>query len=346
MADHGSGAASGGSGLLGTIAAVAVLAVSASKVSASPVAAAPDDSTESVGSALPPPAPGVVGKVDAYQRSKPPLSFVVGVVKKFGDDRGGKLAALVAYYGFFSLFPAMLALVTVLGFVLEGRDDLRADIADSALGQFPVIGDSIASSVSSPLTGSPVALVIGIAGALWAGMGAMQAAQDAMNDIWDVRHAELPSFLKKRLRSLMLLGTIGLLLIASAIVPQVIGALSSGVVTDVLVQIAAVVLDVGVFAVAFKVLTVAKDVTWSHVLPGAVVAGVVYAILQIVGRVYITNTVNGAQNTYGTFAIVIGLLSWMFLVAQVTMFAAEINVVRARRLWPRGLTTDALTPDR
>lgn len=345
MAESNSSDASSRSGLVGTLAAVAVLAVSASRVASASERASQPTATGANGIVLPEPGSGLKGKVDRYQRSNNPLAFVVGVIKKFGDDKGGKLAALVAYYGFFSLFPAMLALVTVLGFVLEGRDKLRQDIADSALGQFPVIGNQLSDTINNPLTGSPVALVIGIAGALWAGMGAMQAAQDAMNDIWDVRRSQMPNFFLKRFKSLILLGSIGVLLIATAVTPQVIAAVSSGIVSDVLVQFAAVALDIGVFAVAFRVLTVA-EVSWKEVLPGACIAGVVYAVLQIVGRVYITNTVNGAQNTYGTFALVIGLLSWMFLVAQVTMFAAEVNVVIARTLWPRSLTEDSLTPNR
>ncbi|MEO6123221.1 MAG: YihY/virulence factor BrkB family protein [Ilumatobacteraceae bacterium] len=343
MAEPDSRNGSSGSGLVGTLAAVAVLAVSAGRVASTPDPEAVPVATNGI--ILPEPASGLMGKVDRYQRSKNPLAFVVGVIKKFGDDKGGKLAALVAYYGFFSLFPAMLALVTVLGFVLEGRDDLRQRIAESALGQFPVIGDQLSDTINSPLSGSPIALTIGIAGALWAGMGAMQAAQDAMNDIWDVRHAQMPNFFLKRLKSLILLGTIGLLLIATAITPQIIGAVTSGIISDALVQLAAVALDIGVFAVAFRVLTVA-DLSWKDVLPGACIAGTIYAILQIVGRFYITNTVNGAQNTYGTFALVIGLLSWMFLVAQIMMLSAEVNSVIARRLWPRSLSVDSLTPNR
>ena len=349
MAVPGSRDGSSGSGIVGTLAAVAVLAVSAGKVSTTPDPAT--DPTPAIagvpanGILLPDPAPGLVGKVDHFQRSRKPLAFVVGVGKKFGDDKGGKLAALIAYYGFFSLFPAMLALVTVLGFALEGRDDLRQDIADSALGQFPVIGNELSQSVNNPLTGSPVALIIGLGGAIWAGMGAMQAAQDGMNQIWGVRHSQMPNFFRKRLKSLALLGTIGVLLIATAVTPQIIGAITSGIIADVLVQIAGVAINIGVFAIAFRVLTVAK-VSWSDVFPGACIAGTIYAILQLFGRLYITNTLNGAENTYGTFALVIGLLSWMFLVAQVTMLAAEVNVVRARTLWPRSLKEDSLTPNR
>src|SRR5207249_10216898 len=88
-------------------------------------------------------AQSLVGKLDAFQREHPWAGFPLAVVKKFGDDRGGYLAALIAYYGFFSLFPLLLVFVTGLFFVLAGNPALRGKIVNSALSQFPVIGQQI-----------------------------------------------------------------------------------------------------------------------------------------------------------------------------------------------------------
>src|SRR6266498_5469892 len=104
-----------------------------------------------------------IRRIDAFQQRHPALAFPFGVVKKFGDDQAGNLAALIAYYGFFSLFPLLLVFVTVLGFVLEGNSDLQDSILHSALAQFPVIGDQIRSNVHS-LSGSGLSLAVGIAG--------------------------------------------------------------------------------------------------------------------------------------------------------------------------------------
>jgi hypothetical protein len=103
------------------------------------------------------------------------------------------------------------------------------------------------------------------------------------------------------------------------------------------------VLNVGIFLLAFKVLT-DRPLGWRQLLPGAAVAGVAWAVLQGVGGYYVTRTVRGAGNTYGIFAVVIGLLSWLYLQAQMTILAAEVNVVRDKRLWPRSLTGRDLTP--
>ena len=74
-----------------------------------------------------------------------------------------------------------------------------------------------------------------------------------------------------------------------------------------------------------------------RVAPLAFVAGVGYMGLQLIGQWYLRRVINNAEDTYGTFAIVIGLLTWLYLQAQVTMLGAEVNVVAARHLWPRSL---------
>ncbi|HEX2030978.1 MAG TPA: YhjD/YihY/BrkB family envelope integrity protein, partial [Actinomycetota bacterium] len=150
----------------------------------------------------------LVEALDRYQRTHGWLGFPLGVFKKFSEDRAGQLAALVAYYGFFSLFPLMLVLVTVLGWVLAENPDLQKEILDSALRQFPVIGDQIGKNVGA-LEGTGVALGIGIAGALWAGLAGVKVAQNAMDQVWDVPVKTQPSFPKALLRAVLMLGTLG-----------------------------------------------------------------------------------------------------------------------------------------
>jgi YihY family inner membrane protein len=279
---------------------------------------------------------GFAGKVDLFQQRHAVLAFPMAVIRKFSDDRGGQGAALIAYYGFFSIFPAMLVFVTVLGFVLEGNDELRQDIADSALAQFPIIGDTIQSSVANPLTGSGVALVVGLATALWAGLGMMQAVQDAMNTVWNVERIEQPRFLAKRVRSLLMLILIGVLLIGSTVLAQLTTLAVSGEAAKVLLFCLTVGWSIGIFMVAFRLLT-AEDVSWGDVFAGACVAAVAYTALQLFGGLYIERVLDGASATYGTFAVVIGLLTWILLVATVTVLSAEVNVVEKRGLWPRSM---------
>src|SRR3954467_4601582 len=109
----------------------------------------------------------MVAAVDSWQRRHPLGGLPIAVAKKFGEDRASTLAALIAYYAFVSLFPLLLAFVSILGFVLEDNPSLRQDVIDTTLGRIPVIGAQLRDGVQ-PLTGSGVALAIGLAGALWA----------------------------------------------------------------------------------------------------------------------------------------------------------------------------------
>ena len=126
------------------------------------------------------------------------------MLKKFGEDRASNLAALIAYYAFFSLFPLLLALVSILGFVLDDNPSLREDVVDTALARIPVIGAQLRDDVQ-PLTGSGVALAVGLAGALWAGLGVTVALSRAFAEIWDMPRVEQPRGLKTRARGPALL---------------------------------------------------------------------------------------------------------------------------------------------
>ena len=280
-------------------------------------------------------------RLDAWQQRHTPLAFTVGVVKKFGDDRAGRQAALIAYFGFFSLFPLLLAITTIVSFVVSEQD--AAELQDSILAEIPIIGSQLTGGVNA-LEGSVPALVVGVALAIYAGLRCMLAAQEAMNAVWNVPRMDEPNWFAKRARSLALLGAMGLVFIASTaasqlvpLIPGVAGAARIGGIA------LALVVNFLLFLIAFYALTVGKP-PWRALVPGAAVGAVGYLLLQEVGRWYVDRTVKGAVDTYGTFAVVIGLLSWLYLVAQLFVFCAEVNVVAHRGLWPRSLFTSAATP--
>ncbi|HEX9312622.1 MAG TPA: YihY/virulence factor BrkB family protein [Actinomycetota bacterium] len=287
----------------------------------------------------------IVARVDAFQQRRRWTAFPYAVVKKFGDDQAGYLAALVAYYGFFSLFPLLLVFVSVLGLLLRGNPSLQQSILDSALRSFPVIGTDISKNIHS-ISGSGAALAVGIVGTLWAGLGVTQAAQNAMNVVWDVPRKDRPNFLFSRLRGLLLLAVLGTVVVASTFAGGFAASGGTNSVLDVLLRVAgllvSLLLNVVLFAVSYRVLT-SRDLSWRDVLPGAIVAAMLWTVLQTVGGYYVTHQLKGATNVYGTFAIVIGLLVWIYLGAQVTLLCAEINVVRVEHLWPRSLQEPPLS---
>src|SRR5436190_6939608 len=284
-------------------------------------------------------------RIDAFQRSHRPVAFLFGVLKKFSDDQAGNSAALVAYYGFFSLFPLLLVFVTVLGFVLRSNRSARAALVHSALNQFPVVGAQIGRNIHG-LSGSPIALGIGLIGALWAGLGAIRALETAMNQIWDVPGVDQPNFLRSVLRALLMLLVVGgSVLFSSVLSGSALGASTTSTGIRLIAILTSFVVNLGVFLLAFRILTV-RDVSWADVAPGAYIAAVGWVILQTLGGYYVGHQVASAGSTYGTFALVIGLLSWLYLASQVVFMAAEVNVVRVRALWPRGLQAPLTDADR
>jgi membrane protein len=276
--------------------------------------------------------------LDRRQQCSRRLAFPAAVLKKFGDDQAGQLAALIAYYGFVSLFPLLLVLVTVLGFVLQGDPGEQHKILNGALGQFPIVS---ANLKLHSLTGSGPALAIGVVGSLLAGMGVTGATQNAFNRIWSVPFKNRPDFFHARLRGLGMLAILGTLSIVSTTVAGFVGS-SSHAAPDVIAGVlVALVLNIALFMTAFKLLT-AVDVTWRDLIVGVIVAAVFWQLLQHLGGFYVDHELKHTQPLYGIFALVLGLLAWLYLGAQLTIFAAEINVVRYHRLWPRSFFSDQL----
>jgi YihY family inner membrane protein len=278
--------------------------------------------------------------LDRRQQRSRRLSFLAAVVKKFSDDQATQLGALIAYYGFLALFPLLLVFVTVLGFVLQGNPSAQESVLHSTLSQFPIIGNQLQSNIHS-LKGSGIALAIGLVGSLFAGLGITGAAQNAFNQVWYIPHKRRPNFLTWRLRGLGLLILLGVLSIISTAAAGYVTAQTAGAVEVIGGTLLALAVNLVLFFTAFRLLT-SKEVDTRDLIPGVIVGAVLWQILQHVGGYYVDHVVRHAKETSGLFAFVLGLLVWLYLGAQVTLLAAEINVVRARRLWPRSFFSDHL----
>jgi membrane protein len=284
----------------------------------------------------------MIGKVDDYQRRHRWLGVPLAVVYKFVDDQGSYLAALITYYGFLSLFPLLLVMSTVLGFVLPGNPGLQQQLIDSALAQFPIIGDQL-TSTAQPLRGSGFGLAVGIVVSLYGGLGVAVAAQNALNQVWGVPINKRPDPFRARLRSLLMLALLGL----GVLVTTVLSALAAGAGTvgaglGVGLRVLAIVVSVaaicGLFVLGFRALTV-RDVSVRDVLPGAIMSAVAWQILQSLGAFFVSHGLMGSTQVYGLFGIVLGLLAWIYLQATIIVLAAELNTVLSRRLYPRSLLT-------
>jgi membrane protein len=271
---------------------------------------------------------------DRAQQRRRWLAIPVAVIKKFGDDQGGGLAALVAYYAFFSLFPLLLVFLTILGYVLQGDPGAQQSIRQSVLSQFPLVGTKI--NVGQ-LHGSVIALVIGLVTSLLAGLGVTQAAQNAFDRVWAVPFKDRADFFRSRLRGLVLLVSLGLLFIVATLASGLVtGGLGKGWLVGVAGIGLSLLLNFGLFFATFRLMT-AAEIPSRDLRIGVIVAGVLWSLLQSLGGVYIGHVLKGQHGAYSEFGFVIALLVWLHLGAQMTLYAAEINVVLKRRLWPRSL---------
>lgn len=281
---------------------------------------------------------GVAEWLDRFQRRHRAAEFPIAVVYKYLDDFGTYLAALIAYYAFVSLFPLLLIFSTVLGIVLVGHPDLQQRVLDSALSEFPVVGGQL--SDPKRMGGGTVGLVIGILGSVYGGLGVAQALQYAMNTAWGVPRNRRPNPLLARGRSLLLVTTAGLAVIGTTVLSTVggIGVGSFGPALRLVALAASVALNAIVFIFVFQIAT-ARDLTVHQVAPGAIAAAIVWQLLQSFGVVYVEHVVRHASATNGVFALVLGLIAFLYLTAVAVVLSVEINVVRVDRLHPRALMT-------
>lgn len=276
----------------------------------------------------------IAKKLDAAQKATKPTSVAVATFKKFSEDKSTGLAAMIAFWAFFSIFPLLMVLVTILGFVLPAS--AKNNVLTHVAAMFPLLD---AKSITG-LTGTWWPLVAGGVTALWSGMGAVRTTQTAFNSVWEIPYHERPRLIEQILRSLWVLATIGLGLVLTTLISGLVTSTATGVNLGAAGRIGgyvlAIVLDVGLFVAAFRMLT-DREITTRDVLPGAILSGLVFFVLEQLSSFIIARHLKSAQSTYGHFATVITILWWFYLQALVTLLGAQLNVVLKERLHPRSL---------
>ncbi len=263
------------------------------------------------------------------RRSKASNTAVV-TLQNFRTHRTGRHAALIAHYGFLSVFPLLLVFTTILGFALQSRPKFRDDIINSAFNRIPIIGEQVGSSPQE-LKGNVLVLIFGLVVALWAGMRAFNVLQSALDDIAEVPLNGRRSFLLTRARSLLGILVVGGAQIATAVLTSLVAVSGVRVLHRVLLIVGTVLVNTVVIAAAYRWLCVRKF-GWREVAPGAIAGGIAFATLQIAGTVVVGRAISNANAVYGTFASVIALLTWLSLHALVALVGAELNhALPARR---------------
>ncbi len=286
------------------------------------------------------PAPAAVGlidrladHVDAAQRRIAPVAFAVAVAKRFSEDRGSQYGALLAYYGFFSVLPLLLLLTTIFDTVLAGNPELKQRVITTITDHFPVSGTTVTDNIGQ-LQGSGITLLVTALFVLYGALGVVNVAQDALNTMWGVPRFRWPVLWMRTLRSLAVIGIVGLTLLIAMVVGSVLAALDVGGVQRVLTIVVSIAINILALIVCFEVMTTIR-LGLRTVLRGAIAGGVGLYAVQVLGTWYMTRVVARAGAFYGVFAAAIGLLVWIGLQARVVLLASEINVVWSKQLWPR-----------
>ncbi len=276
---------------------------------------------------------GVMGAVDRWQRRPRWAGVPYAVMKKFGDDSANLVVVALAWYGFTAIFPMLLVMTTVLGFI--GAQSIGTGILNT-LHQFPVIGTSFNPANHSALHGSTLGLVIGLLGLVYGAQGVTQTAQQAMATVWHIPPTQRTGFLPRLGRSLAGLVTIGgAFLVNASLTSYVTGATISYAIR-IPVLIGLLIINAVLYFLTFTLLT-AKVIGPRGLLPGAVLGAVAFTALITLGTGLMTHQLKNASSTYGAFGLVIGMVTLLLLLAKLSMYAAELNPVLSRRLYPRAL---------
>lgn len=283
---------------------------------------------------------GVTDGLDRLQRRSPSCRFVLAVLRKFADDQAGNLASLLAYYAFLAIFPLLLVLVTVLGIVLRDDPSAQQRILHSALIDFPVIGTQLRTNIQSLGRGG-VGLVVGLIGTAIGARGVSIVAQRAFNKAWAVPYARRPSYIGRQARSIALLFVVGLAVLSTGTLSGMV--VSAGDLRGLLVDAGALagsaVLNIGFFLLGFRVAT-AAEVPTRNFARAAALSALAWQVLLSVGSYLVAHDLRHSEEVYGVFGLVLGLIAWLHVQAQLTLMLLEADVVRARRYWPRAINGD------
>jgi membrane protein len=264
-------------------------------------------------------------KVLEIRRRSRFVDVIVEALDGFRRHLTGRNAAVLTYYGFLTLFPLFLAASTILGFVLESKPEWRDDLLDSAINSVPFIGDQIASG---SIGGSWIALVIGLGGALWGSLKAFVGIQSAYDDTWEIPVDDRASGATQRLRALIGLAAIGGSQVGNVTLAAIVDRAGLPLIGRLAIVLGGLAINVAVVSVMYRFLTTAQP-TWRTILPGALFTATLYTAIQFAGTALTTRLLESTE-TYGDFAGVLALLTWLSLHALINLFGAELNAALVR----------------
>lgn len=282
-----------------------------------------------------------VGTIDRFQRRHPIIGFPIAVIYKFSDDQGNYLAVILTYYALIAIFPLLLILSAVLGFVLEGNPRLQETLLDTALSQFPIIGDQLGRPEG--LSGNTTAVVVGALAVTYGAMGLGNAGQHVMYTAWAVPRNSRPNPFALRFRALLLVTFAGTTIILITLLSTIasnyrVFGLEFIRQIEWLIRLGSIAVITVLFTFLFW-WSSGRIGRWRTMLPGAFAVAIMWQFVQFLGTMYAERVIARASAVNATFALILGLIGLIFIASFMAVIGVEINVVRARRLFPRALLT-------
>ncbi len=284
----------------------------------------------------------VLRLVDRAQQRFTPIGFIVGVIKKYGDDRGGQLVAQLAFSGFLSFFPLMLVVVTVTAFLAERYPGLAAQIRSSAIAEFPVVGAELTSNEHA-LRGSGVGLAVGFVLLLWGGFGFTQALQDAFVEVWHVPHKHRPSFIDRMKRGVLIIGLLIFEVLASVVLGLVGTLITNSRLAGALGLLGGSLVTLSIYLTVFWLLS-PRDTSIIELLPGVLLASIGWQALQTIGIRLISKQLRRSSELYGTIGAALGLVGFLYLTSQFLIYSLEVAVQTSSVVSHNGCTPTYATP--
>ena len=282
----------------------------------------------------------VIRRVDTVQQRHRVPAFIFGVIKKYGDDNGGVLASNLAYSAFVAVFPLLLILVTVLVEVAFISSSLRDQIKTAVVNQFPLVGKELVGHITALHRSSVISLVVGLLILVWGATGLAQAGLFTMEQVWNLPGPARPGYVPRLLRALAFLGVLAVGVAVSTLLAGLVTYGHHQLGLRVLAQALALVANAGLYMASFRILT-PKGVPTAKLVPGAVAGGAAWTVILALAA-YIVHRFLHSASIYGIFATVLVLLAWISLGVRVSVYAAEVNVVLTRHLWPRTIVQPPL----
>ncbi len=267
-------------------------------------------------------------------RSLPVIGTALRVQERYTEDRADALAAAIGLFGFLSLFPLLALVLSIVGRVLEGDPVLRARAINAVTQSVPALstlagGKGQVAATINAITENPGSLsLFGSIFLLVAGLRIASGAQQASSAVFRV---ELPTGLMARLTQLRALAATGTLALLGAALGGTAGVdLSNGVeglARSLVLLGLSLLLNVALFAVAYRLFTPGPGPAWRVLLPGAVLGGTGWMALQVFGATYISQQAGKEGSAYGALGTIVGLLLLLYIAGRLYLYGAELAAV-------------------